>query len=112
MAPRGKGNIEPTPPPPAPIPPPTHVASSSNHDFSLQFIMQTERSVGELKTGLEAVAKSNEKHDDKIDALNETVHSAKGFLKAITIIGSVLGAIGITLLTFILNTLSKHFAGH
>lgn len=56
--------------------------------------VQTERSIGELKTGLDALAKSSEKHGAKIDSLNETVHTAKGFLKAITIIGGILGAVG------------------
>jgi hypothetical protein len=66
--------------------------------------MQTERSIGELKTGLEALAKSSEKHGAKIDSLNETVHTAKGFLKAITIIGGIFGAVGLALL--------DHFSKH
>ena len=74
--------------------------------------MQTERSIGELKTGLEAVAKSSEKHGAKIDSLNETVHTAKGFLKAITIIGSIVGAIGIALLAAIFKTLGDYLSKH
>jgi hypothetical protein len=94
------------------IPPIVHPASSSDHNFFLQIALQTERSIGELKTGLEAVAKSNEKHGAKIDSLNETVHTAKGFLKAITIIGGIFGAIGLTLLAAILKMLGDHFSKH
>ena len=74
--------------------------------------MQTERSIGELKVGLEAVAKSSEKHGAKIDALNETVHTARGFLKAITIVGSIFGTLGLTLLGAIVKMLGDHFSKH
>jgi hypothetical protein len=70
------------------------------------------RSIGELKTGLDALARSNEKHAAKIDSLNETVHTAKGFLKAIVWIGGIGGAIGLTLLGAIFKTLGDHFSKH
>ena len=74
--------------------------------------MHTERSIGELKTGLESLIKSSEKHATKIDSLTETVHTAKGFLKAIVIVGTVFGAIGIALLGEILKILGDHFSKH
>lgn len=92
--------------------PPLHVQSSSNHDFYLQCAMQTERSIGELKTGLDVVAKATEKQGAKIEALNETVHTAKGFLKAITIIGGIFGAIGLALLAAIFKTLGDYLSKH
>jgi len=89
-----------------------HTPSSNSLDFFLQCALQTERSIGELKTGLEAVAKSSEKHGAKIDSLNETVHTAKGFLKAIAIIGSIIGAVGLALLAAILKTLGDYLSKH
>jgi hypothetical protein len=89
-----------------------HIASTGNHDFFLQCAMQTERSIGELKTGLEALAKSSDKHGAKIDALNETMHTAKGFLKAIAVIGGIFGAIGLAFLGAIFKMLADHFAKH
>ena len=74
--------------------------------------IQTERSIGELKMGLEMLAKSSEKHGTKIDSLNETVHTAKGFLKAITIIGSVFGAVGLALLAAIFKMLGDYLSKH
>src|ERR1039458_478906 len=106
MVSRARGSSETTTPPPvSTTPPPLHVPSSANHDFFLQCVMQTERSIGELKTGLEALAKSSEKHGDKIDSLNETVHTAKGFLKAIAWIGGIFGGIGLVLLGAIFKML-------
>lgn len=74
--------------------------------------MQTERAIGELKTGLEVLAKSSEKHGAKIDALNETVHTAKGFLKAIAWISGIGGAVGLALLGAIFKMLGDHFSKH
>lgn len=74
--------------------------------------MQTERSIGELKTGLEALLRSSDKHEAKIDALNETVHTAHGFLKAITWVAGIGGTIGLALLGEMLKMLADHFSKH
>src|SRR5450432_3737435 len=100
------------PPATASGPPPMHLQSVQDHNFYLQCVMEIQRSIGELKTGLEAVAKSSEKHGAKIDSLNETVHTAKGFLKAITIIGSIFGAVGLALLAAIFKTLGDYLSKH
>lgn len=101
-----------TPPPVAGTPAVVHPASSSDHNFFLQIAMQTERSIGELKAGLDALTKSSEKHAEKIDSLNETVHTAKGFLKAVAWIGGIIGAVGLALLAAIFKTLGDHFSHH
>jgi hypothetical protein len=107
---RGESSRIVNPPDIATGPPPTHPPSSQDHSFLLQIAMQTERSIGELKTGLAAVAKASESHAAKIEALNETVHTAKGVIKAVAWIGGILGTIGVTILAVILKVLADHFA--
>ena len=112
MASRAKLLGDVTPPPPNPVTPPMHTPSSNTHDFYLQCAMQTERSIGELKTKLDHLATASGKHSEKLEKLNDTILTARGFLKAITWIGGICGVVALALLGEILKLLGDHLSKH
>lgn len=56
-----------------------------------------------------SLSAASEKHEDKLDKINEAVHTAKGMVKAFGWVLSVFGAIGLLLLGSILTVLLHHF---
>lgn len=52
---------------------------------------------------------SNEKHEAKLDKINEDIHTAKGIAKAMAWMLGIFGAVGLALLAQILNIVSNHF---
>jgi len=94
--------------------------SVQNHDFFLQYAVQTERSIGELKTSLEALNKSFErqvesqdkvsaKQADKLEKVLEELHEARGAFAAIKWIGGILGTLIFLVVSTALTVLLKHF---
>jgi len=89
--------------------PPLHLQSSNDHNFYLQSALQTERSIGKVEGAIAALTASSDRHEAKLDKLNEDVHTAKGMVKAFGWVLSALGAIGIVILGTILTVLMKHY---
>ena len=58
------------------------------------------------------MSKASDKQAAQIQSLNETVHTAKGVLKAIAWISGVMGAIGLTLLGATFKVVVDHFSKH
>lgn len=85
--------------------PPLHTQSSNDHNFYLQCVMEIQRSIGKLETSVSALSSTGEKHEIKLDKINEDVHTAKGMVKAFGWVLSIAGAIGLVLLGSILTVL-------
>lgn len=83
--------------------------SSSDHNFSLQMALEIQRSIGKLEASNQALCASSEKHSEKLDAVAEQLHTAKGVVKALGWILGIMGAIGLLLLGTILTVILKHF---
>ena len=77
--------------------------------FFLQIAMDTQRSVGKLEGTIQHLTSVIATHTQKIDAINEDIHSAKGMGKAVLWMLGVIGALGLLLLSAILTVLLKHF---
>jgi hypothetical protein len=83
--------------------------SVQNHDFFLQYAVQTERSIGELKTFVEALNKSSERQADRLDKVLEELHDARGAFATIKWIGGIWGTLILLVVSTALTVLLKHF---
>jgi hypothetical protein len=86
-----------------------HTPSSSDHNFFLQIAMDIQRSIGKLEASNQSLASTSDKHAEKLDAVAEQLHTAKGMMTAFGWTLSALGALGLLLLGTILTVLLKHF---
>ena len=75
----------------------------------MQIALETQRSIGKLESSTQNLATASENHAEKLDALTEDIHTAKGMVKAFGWVLSTLGAIGIVILGTILTVLMKHY---
>ena len=85
-----------------------HVVSVNDHNFYLQCSMEIQRSVGKLETAIASLTSVSEKHDAKLEKINEDVLTAKGMVKAFGLVLSGVGAIALVLLGSILTVLLRH----
>ena len=83
--------------------------SSSDHNFSLQMALEIQRSIGKLEASNQTLCVASEKHAQKLEAVAEQLHTAKGVVKAFGWILGVIGAIGLLLLGTILTVILKHY---
>lgn len=70
--------------------------------------MDIQRAIGKLESCTQTLVSTIEKHSDKIDAVNEDVHTAKGMVKAFGWVLSAMGAVALLILGSILAVLLKH----
>ena len=100
---------ETTPPQFASGTPPLHISSSNDHNFFLQTALEIQRSIGKLEAATNTLVSTAEKHDAKIQTLNDAVIGAKGMGKAFGWVLGVMGAIGLALLSWLLAIVAHHF---
>ena len=89
--------------------PKKHLESSGAHDFSLQYVMDIQRSLGAMETAVKGLTGALDKHDSRLQILSDKIVSAEGSFKVIKLVGGVMGSVALALLGAIAAAALRHW---